>query len=540
MGKILQGVLDKVRSYYEGEIEWEPVLTAEQVESFLQREAETRGEEKVPGLWEDLQIFLDFLDFSSEIEHLEELEPWHFSYLVHDFLPEEAGEVKPSEGRRLLDTIGRLYAHLVEAKVLESDASIREARAKIVRGRRLERIEPPPIDGSELMGVLASPATGEEIHYHQIDHWLILVWLFEYGADWQAFQWDLRDEAEAIPEAAEKERRLCYLAQHFPTLDTLGPIVLATPEPTEEDLEEAYEGIFEQPAPYLKELNDAANLPPPGELEAPEPVSFLDQLAEEWDLSEQEYEVLEEAATQGIKNYYLWRYGYDKYDEGEYRWQAHTRLAEDNHLWGFVVLEVLKRESASDYLKDCVAERAVEITNPLIEHGIPYNLPAAVAYLIRRGEWESEDLRDLLLSFLEGVDNSNSEDVCTVLTATIDDPEAGEELKYALFTGLMASTRLNARTLQTLFNAAMSCEGWPMETKRNLCETLLSGDWEYSPLISLPEEAELLAEDLYIEVILRLIRQEFGEEKMLVLTPSVYRRAVGWLPRLGLDPAEVV
>lgn len=238
-------VFDLVDEYYHESIDWEPQLAQAQVEGYL-REAlkQGAGPEVLMERWNDLSLFHFFLNhYGQEIQTLDDLQPYHLSEWVTDFLDRKImGRVSVAQKRQALETVRSLYAYLAQVGQVEDETarSVSEAVDAIAGSQRgLWPIQRPDPLGGETMLMVYHPTAGEFV-YTLNDVWLVQVCHAEFMRDWR----QMRKEARKVPGATLKLRLIdrLQLAQK----QGQDPFsVLYSYPPTPEDLDEALHRFHE-------------------------------------------------------------------------------------------------------------------------------------------------------------------------------------------------------------------------------------------------------------------------------------------------------
>jgi len=207
-------VLDAVHEYYHESIDWEPTLKQEQVEGYLQ-DAQRQGAspDELMEIWDNLMLFHFFLDHcGDEVQSLDDLQPYHLSEWVTDFLRRKVMDRFPrARKQQLLETVRSLYAYLARSGDVDEETAqtVAETVAHITGGQRgLRRIDRPPPLGGETMMTVFHPTAGEFV-YTLNDVWLLQVCQVDFQRNWQR----MRKAAQRVPGAALKLRLIDRLRQ---------------------------------------------------------------------------------------------------------------------------------------------------------------------------------------------------------------------------------------------------------------------------------------------------------------------------------------
>ncbi len=231
----LANILRQAAHFFAHEVDWEPPVKQDFVESYLTALAVRAADgETIEAAWETVRFLIWYLDhLGPEINGLEGLRDYHLSELVTDFTDRKVlGRIGMDERIAMAATVHDFFAHLTAAGGLSAAqgailaAAYRRLTATPGQITRIER--PEPLGGETFSATINR---GQEVIYTYNDYWLTLVCLRDFDGRWEA----MTAAALSTPDAAAKlrliERLLSLEQQRVEGLRNL--LALRQPAPAE-------------------------------------------------------------------------------------------------------------------------------------------------------------------------------------------------------------------------------------------------------------------------------------------------------------------
>jgi hypothetical protein len=246
-----------------------------------------------------------------------------------------------------------------------------------------------------------------------------------------------------------------------------------------------------------------------------------------------ERHALRQDLVRGLKDYYEWVFGYDKYG-AETAFLLRERISQP-YIFGFAVQRVLRDRRISDETKVGVCDIALEMASYGEDYGIPFGLYAAIHFLLEQQRIELVDLRFALL--LTAGERSPFRGLEKAMTVAFFQQLLGED-ELSSAERLFWAHSLIARHgdepgASELIDITVGKRDFPVESRQELCRA-----WINTRQPRLEVDIPALSTSLH---------GTFVSERMpfwLTHVPSwpsnhMVRLGLVWLARLGDDPLQI-
>jgi hypothetical protein len=210
MSKIQE--LQKTVAVYYKDIERDPVIKHNWVESYLNVLYFNKRTNELDDAWDDIQALILYID-RTVYTNLSELPWWEYSVAFewinsHIWIP-KIFDLNLENARRIIGRWRDFYSYLSKTwcSGIELNA-VEKAYEKVCGGDRLKLVTKIPYTGDEFWISTSKASSNQIVDFTMAEFWLVLTYL-ELGESWDK----LEAELKGVPSIREKRKRIQELRE---------------------------------------------------------------------------------------------------------------------------------------------------------------------------------------------------------------------------------------------------------------------------------------------------------------------------------------